>query len=150
MTTITSEQIDEDVLFTIEHFKQMGGRNPSTLIKALRQTQERERILLSKLNNPETEDFIEGVRRETAHQIERWRESSDTGKDHADWFWLVGYLAGKALACALSGNFEKAKHHIITTCAALANWHSMIIGGPGKQMQPGSGKMIEQHEGGQQ
>ncbi len=41
----------------------------------------------------------------------------------ADWFWLIGYLAGKALMHALAGDRDKAKHHTISTAAALLNWH---------------------------
>jgi hypothetical protein len=91
--------------------------------------------LEGKLNAPELISFREGVVLEAAHQRERWGSEHDDGKTPADWFWLVGYLAGKALAAHISGNTEKALHHTISTAAALANWHAAILGKTG--MRPG-------------
>ena len=88
------------------------------------------------LNTPETEDFDKGVPLEAAHQVVRWGDDHDAGKDPADWFWLVGYLAGKALAAHISGNTEKAKHHCISTAAVLRNWHAHIRSGE-TVMRPG-------------
>lgn len=79
-------------------------------------------------NAPELLDFAKGVVLEAAHQRERWPSDQDAGKTPADWFWLVGYLAGKALTSALSGNADKALHHTISTAAALANWHAALLG----------------------
>ncbi|MCQ4438569.1 hypothetical protein NO135_26530, partial [Clostridioides difficile] len=59
----------------------------------------------------------------------------DEGKSPADWFWLVGYLAGKALHAHAAGNAEKTEHHIITTAAACANWHQASLGNT--DMRPG-------------
>jgi hypothetical protein len=81
-----------------------------------------------KINMPETEDFFKGVPLEAAHQRARWGTDHDSGKAPADWFWLVGYLAGKCLAAHIAGNQEKALHHTISTAAALANWHMAIKG----------------------
>jgi hypothetical protein len=83
---------------------------------------------LDEINTPETDDFFAGIEREAAHQRLRWSSEHDAGKTHADWFWLVGYLAGKCLNAAISGNDEKALHHTISTAAALANWHRAIKG----------------------
>jgi len=88
------------------------------------------------VNSPSTSNFLESVRTEIAHQIERWSTAHDRGKAPADWFWLVGYLAGKALAAHVNGDSEKALHHTISTAAALANWHAAITLGSSK-MQPG-------------
>lgn len=76
------------------------------------------------VNTPETADFIEGVKREAAHQIERWGYAHDRSKSAENWFWLVGYLAGKALRSAITGDREKALHHCISSAAALFNWHT--------------------------
>lgn len=81
------------------------------------------------LNSPVTHNWIEGVRIEAAHQVERWPAGQDAGKSALDWFWLIGYLAQKATFAALAGDFEKAKHHTISTGAALLNWHIHIQGG---------------------
>jgi hypothetical protein len=88
------------------------------------------------LNTPEIEDFDKAVPLEAAHQIQRWSAAHDAGKNPSDWFWLVGYLAGKALTAAIAGNTEKAKHHCISTAAALRNWHAHIRSGV-SAMRPG-------------
>lgn len=88
------------------------------------------------LNTPELRNFSEGVTLEALHQRERWGSEHDAGKTPADWFWLVGYLAGKALHAQTSGNVEKALHHTISTAAALANWHASIAGAD-TAMRPG-------------
>lgn len=88
-------------------------------------TEELER-LRALLNTPETEDFDRAVPLEAAHQVERWGAAKDEGKNPEDWFWLVGYLAGKALSAMKAGDMVKAKHHTISTAAALRNWHAHI------------------------
>lgn len=100
------------------------------------------------INNPHTTDFLEAVRLEAAHQRERWGTEHDAGKTDADWFWLIGHLAGKALHAAMlvdhgdisarlrSTMIEKSLHHIITTAAALLNWHAARTGAD-TRMRPG-------------
>lgn len=101
------------------------------------ENQDRElRRLQSLINTPHTHDFIDAVRLEMPHQRERWGAEHDSGKTPADWFWLVGFLAGKALHALVSGNVEKAKHHVITTAAALGNWF-LAITGESTAMRPG-------------
>ncbi len=78
------------------------------------------------LNTPETEDFDKGVPLEAAHQRYRWGDDHVERKDAFDWFWLLGFLAQKAAASAQAGDIPKAKHHIITTAAALRNWFGRI------------------------
>lgn len=78
---------------------------------------------LATLNTPEIHDFIVAVEREAKHQRLRWGSDHDAGKADADWFWLIGYLAGKALHKP-----EKQLHHIITTAAACLNWHAAKLG----------------------
>jgi hypothetical protein len=88
------------------------------------------------LNTPELHDFGKAVVLEAAHQRERWGVEHDTGKEPQDWFWVVGYLAGKALRSHLDGNQEKALHHCISTAAVLANWHAHVLTGS-SLMRPG-------------
>lgn len=90
----------------------------------------RERIaeLEIELNRPETADFLRGIPLEAAHQRLRWGSQHDAGKGPLDWFWLIGYLAQKAAFAAIAGDVEKAKHHTISTAAALANWHLRLSG----------------------
>jgi hypothetical protein len=89
------------------------------------------------LNNPIVLDFLDGARAEVAHQIQRWGTVGDRAKEPQDWFWLVGYLAGKALASHVRGDTNKALHHTISSAAVLANWHTHIKVGAGL-MTPGS------------
>jgi hypothetical protein len=83
------------------------------------------------INTPHTAAFLEAVRLEAAHQRERWAADHDAGKTDADWFWLVGYLAGKALH-----KQDRQVYHIITTAAALLNWHAAKTGAD-TRMRPG-------------
>jgi hypothetical protein len=92
--------------------------------------------LKSIINTPETEDFDKGVPLEATHQIQRWGAAHDAGKQPEDWFWLCGYLAGKALSSFKAGDVEKAKHHCISTAAAMRNWHKAIATGE-SAMRPG-------------
>jgi len=88
------------------------------------------------INAPETADFMAGVPIEATHQRERWGADHDAGKNPEDWFWLLGYLGGKALAAAKAGDLEKAKHHTISAAAAMANWHAHLSGTT-TRMRPG-------------
>lgn len=87
------------------------------------------------INSPQADDFLRAVSTEAEHQRQRWGSGHDGGKTPADWFWLVGYLAGKALHSHASGDTAKAEHHIITTAAACANWHGAMFGRT--DMRPG-------------
>lgn len=102
-------------------------------ISALTQQNERFR---ARLNTPEIEEFDKAIPLESAHQVQRWGAEHDAGKSPANWFWLVGYLAGKALASHIAGNTDKAKHHCISTTAVLRNWHAHIRSGE-SLMRPG-------------
>lgn len=88
------------------------------------------------LNTPEVDDFDKALPLEAGHQVTLWGSKHDAGKTPAEWFWLVGYLAGKALAAHISGDKFKAKHHCISTAAVLRNWHSHIRSGE-IAMRPG-------------
>lgn len=88
-----------------------------------------------RINTPELYDFVRGVVSEAQHQRERWGSEHDAGKLPEDWFWLLGYLGGKCLAALKQGDKGKALHHMISTSAALANWHAAILGQT--DMRPG-------------
>lgn len=88
------------------------------------------------VNSPETADFMAGVPIEAAHQRDRWGADHDAGKTPFDWFWLVGHLAQKAADAAVRGDKDKARHHTISTAAALANWHAALSGAD-TRMRPG-------------
>jgi hypothetical protein len=102
---------------------------------------ERDR-LSAMVNSPEVAGFLRGVHLEAIHQVERWGTAGDRAKRPADWFWLVGYLAGKALHAVVSGDRDKARHHCISTAAALYNWHCAISGSD-VRMCPGSSDVAQ-------
>lgn len=105
------------------------------------------RRVMALLDSPETEDFDKALPLEAAHQVRRWGAEHDAGKNPEDWFWLIGYLAGKALAAHRIGDVEKAKHHCISAAAALRNWHAHIRSGA-SLMRPGIAEPgIDQEEG---
>jgi hypothetical protein len=79
------------------------------------------------VNAPEIFDFAQAVVLEAAHQRERWPSGHDANKTDEDWFWLIGYLAGKALhnpPHPTVAAIDKQLHRIITIAAAAANWHA--------------------------
>lgn len=91
------------------------------------------------INTPELYDFIEATLNEALHQREKWGVEKDGGKTDADWFWLIGFLAGKALHNPPKddmGSVDARLHRIITVAAAAANWHGHVLGTYAR-MRPG-------------
>lgn len=123
-------------LFAPGNWSDVLSQRDTALAKLAACEAERDR-LHALINTPETADFVKAVQLEAAHQRERWPAECDAGKTDADWFWLLGYLAGKALnAFRYDQNpeqFTKGLHHIITTAAACANWHHHRTVGSGMQ-----------------
>ena len=124
---IDADKLRAQVAFARENFRRDGGEGET--VHALADAAE---ILLA----PELDHFASAVVREAAHQRARWGSDHDGGKAPADWFWLLGYLAGKALRAATVGDVKKAMHHTISSAAALANWHAALAGAS-TQMRPG-------------
>jgi len=77
------------------------------------------------IDEPDVEDFLEGLKREVAYQAERWEER-DRKKTSAEWFVLLGRLAFNALGAATVRDRRLALHHVITAAAALGHWHAAI------------------------
>ena len=75
---------------------------------------------------PERDDFIRGVSIEAEHQRQRWPES-DRRKTPLEWAGIILFLAGKAIRACLDGDLDKAKHHAVSTAAALLNWHRRLV-----------------------
>lgn len=92
--------------------------------------------LLTLINTPRTNEWFDAVRLEDAHQIERWGAEHDAGKRPEDWIALVVYLLGKATKAHYEDEVEKLLHHIISTSAALLNWHRNATGAD-TRMRPG-------------
>jgi hypothetical protein len=94
------------------------------------------------INKPHTDDWFEAVRLEAAHQVERWGVEHDNGKGPPEWFWLIGYLAGKAVASEIEGDADKAMHHTISSGAVLLNWWRSLRGIE-TLYQPGSDRAVK-------
>lgn len=90
------------------------------------------------LGRPYVGAWLDEVLVEAAHQRQRWGTSHDAGKEPQDWYWLVGYLAGKALRAQLDGDAGKARHHTVSTAAVCAQWAAAICGDE-TVMRPGIG-----------
>lgn len=106
----------------LAHFGQTGP-----LVDRLKDEKER---LQAYINNPVTLDFIEAMKVEIPHQKERWRES-DPLKDDPDWYWLIGWLGGKAIMDPVKDRDartpkERKLHRIVAVAAAAANWFQMV------------------------
>lgn len=110
------------------------GRDVLDLRAQLARVRQENHDLHLSINTPQVDDFLDAVRLEAAHQRERWGTEHDAGKADADWFWLIGYLAGKALRPGQT--LEKRLHHIITTAAVCMNWHAHATGAD-TRMRPG-------------
>lgn len=93
--------------------------------------------LQAMIDSPITLDFLKGTANEVVHQVVRWGTVHDRAKEPQDWYWLIAYLAGKALRAHIDGDVDKALHHTISTAAALGNWHAHIRLGV-SEMQLGS------------
>ena len=97
------------------------------------------------LNTPEFEDFSKAVQLEAAHQVNRFGEPHDRAKKPQDWFWLLGYHAGKVLAALKNDDRDKALHHCISSGAVMCNWH-MEISGKDTGFTPGASDIQEHVE----
>ena len=84
------------------------------------------------LNTPHTGNFFDSVQLEAGHQVLRWGTEHDHHNEPTDWFWLIGFLAGKAVSIP-----EKRKHHIISSAAVLLNWYRRETGDE-HTFQPGA------------
>jgi hypothetical protein len=98
----------------------------------------RVRELEALINQPSTAVFVDAVRTEIAHQVDRWGAEHDAGKRPEDWITLVVYLLGKATASHYIGDREKLLHHVITIAATCGNWHAALTGADNR-MRPGIG-----------
>lgn len=78
------------------------------------------------INTPELHDFAIGVSLEASHQRLRFGDEHDSRKTPINWYFLICYLGGKACAAHLAGDIDTARHHTISTAAALNNWHAAI------------------------
>jgi hypothetical protein len=127
--------IEPDEVY-LEELREILGYQRTGLPERIKRAETRVAELEALINSPQTNDWLKGAQLEAAHQIERWGAQHDAGKSAWDWFWLIGYLAQKAAAAQVAGDAFKAKHHTISTAAALLNWHRHLAG-TDQRMRPG-------------
>jgi hypothetical protein len=114
----------------------MSAPSLDALVARLAESEAEASRLRGLINTPHTDDFLQAVRLEATHQRERWGSEHDSGKTAPDWYWLLGYLAGKALEAWKRDDRPKLLHHIVTAAAALLNWHAAVTGAD-TSMRPG-------------
>lgn len=120
----------ENAAMGVACWEALDGKAGVAALLEFTQLEVQVKTLQELVNTPVFEDFTEAVKREGAHQIARWGKAHDRSKSAENWFWLVGYLAGKALRANIDGDREKALHHTISSAAALMQWHAAIKGDP--------------------
>jgi len=86
---------------------------------------------LKGLMTPETKDFVAAVEREAAYQRDHWGAKHDEEKSDADWYWTLGWLAGKAVNDPHDQDdtrtpLERKLHRIVTAAALACNWHAAV------------------------
>jgi hypothetical protein len=86
--------------------------------------------------SPIIDNFLEAVRLEAAHQVDRWKSPHDAGKHDSDWYWLLGYLGGK-LIHRPNDSLDKQLHWIISIAAVCFNWWRAKTG-EDRRMRPGT------------
>lgn len=94
---------------------------------------------------PESDEFLKGVSIEAEYQRQlHGVDATEARFDWHQWFWVTGYLLGKALAACKSGedNGDKAKHHLVTTAALLNNWHNTLTGKPAASVHSNKGRSV--------
>lgn len=87
------------------------------------------------LDQPDPHDFMLASEIEARFQRVRWAADGDEGKTDADWMWLIGALASKAVHNP-GGDEAKRLHHITAVSAAACNWHAARLGQT--DMRPGT------------
>lgn len=108
------------------------------ILKAMERALEEVERLRDLISRPYIGTWTDEIIVEAAHQRDRWGANHDHGKAPEDWFWLIGYLAGKCLAAHRAGDAAKAHHHTVSTAAVLAHWAAAIDGNEGV-FRPGLG-----------
>ncbi|MFM0226167.1 hypothetical protein [Paraburkholderia dipogonis] len=108
-----------------------GGWTARGISAYAKQLEARVAELNAIIHTPESGEFLKGVSIEAEYQRQlHGIDATEARFDWHQWFWVTGYLLGKALAACKSGegDREKAKHHLVTTAALINNWHNTLTG----------------------
>lgn len=76
------------------------------------------------INTPQTENFIDAVKIEIQHHIERWGDESE--KHPHDFHCVISYLNGKLIKSIWEKDVEKFEHHLITITAVCGTCHKYL------------------------
>ncbi len=87
---------------------------------------ERLQYLETLINNPEINNFLEGVKTESAHQSDRWGMEHEENKYPHDYALVLDKLKGKQAQAIWEKDIDKYKHHLITMAAVCYNSHRQI------------------------
>lgn len=82
--------------------------------------------LNSLINNPVLNDFVEAMKIEAAHQLERWGIENEERKPPHHYILVATKLLGKLSIAIWDRDIDKFKHHCITLAAELQNCHRQI------------------------
>ena len=87
---------------------------------------ERIKELETLINSPEINDFLKGVKLESAHQTERHNIKLEENKYPHDYALVLDKLKGKQALSIWGKDIEKYKHHLITMAAVCFNTHRQV------------------------
>lgn len=122
--TQTIQELRENFVFTVDGVKydlstlsglELAEEHVSEIIKSWKKAE-------TALNTPINDNFLDGLEREVAYQVERWGPK-DARKRDSDWMWLIGFLVSKAMNTP-EENKDKKLHRLIAAAAAIYNWHT--------------------------
>lgn len=122
-----------------------GGWTARGISAYAKQLEARVAELNAIIHKPESDDFLRGIAIEAEYQRQlHGVDATEARFDWHQWFWVTGYLLGKALAACKSGedNGDKAKHHLVTTAALLNNWHNTLTGKPAASVHSNKGRSV--------
>ena len=103
-----------------DEFLEMGEQN-DMLMAELDCANQRIAELEALINHPRFDDFIEAVRIEQAHQVEKWGPDHDKQKRVNDWIAVFARLLGKLVNAGWEHDWQKFEHHLITLAAVAFN-----------------------------
>ncbi|MFM0405249.1 hypothetical protein [Paraburkholderia dipogonis] len=122
-----------------------GGWTARGISAYAKQLEARVAELNAIIHTPESDEFLKGVSIEAEYQRQlHGIDATEARFDWHQWFWVTGYLLGKALAACKSGegDGEKAKHHLVTSAALINNWHNTLTGRPAASVNLNRGHAV--------
>jgi hypothetical protein len=110
----------------VNQYLDQRGLNSNLVLELERVRKERDELLV-KINTPEIDDFIEGVKLEAAHQTERWGLEKEENEPPHHYILVGSKLLGKLSVAIFDRDADKFKHHCITLAAVMHNCHRQVV-----------------------